>query len=98
MGMKKLLNATVTVIGAGGLGCPAIVMLASAGVGHIRIVDGDTVDLSNLPRQIMHFNSDIGKMKVQSIEEKIHADESRCDCWNFPSFMPMRIILLIFYR
>ena len=71
--MKKLLNATVTVIGAGGLGCPAIQMLASAGVGHIRIVDGDTVDLSNFPRQIMHFNSDIGKMKVQSIEEKIHA-------------------------
>ena len=48
MGMK-LLNATVTVIGAGGLGCPAIQMLASAGVGHIRIVDGDTVDLSIFP-------------------------------------------------
>jgi molybdopterin/thiamine biosynthesis adenylyltransferase len=72
-GMTKLLNATVTIVGAGGLGCPAIQMLAAAGVGHIRIIDGDIVELSNLPRQIMHYTTDIGKKKVQSVREKIEA-------------------------
>jgi molybdopterin/thiamine biosynthesis adenylyltransferase len=70
-GMEKLHHSTVTVIGAGGLGCPAIQMLATAGVGHIRVVDGDCVELSNLPRQCLHFTEDIGKPKVISIQEKV---------------------------
>jgi molybdopterin/thiamine biosynthesis adenylyltransferase len=70
-GMMRLKNARVTVIGAGGLGCPAVQILASAGVGFIRIIDGDLVDLSNLPRQILHFSKDVGQPKVFSIREKV---------------------------
>jgi molybdopterin/thiamine biosynthesis adenylyltransferase len=84
-GTKKLLAAKVGVVGAGGLGCPAVQMLASAGVGTIRIIDGDIVDLSNLPRQILHFTHDVGLYKVDSIAAKVHAlnpdisIETRCE-------------------
>jgi len=71
-GMRKLLNARVLVIGAGGLGCPAVQILSASGVGNIRIVDGDKVELSNLSRQIMHYTSDIGKLKVESLENKVN--------------------------
>ena len=70
-GMNKLLNARVLVIGAGGLGCPAVQILSASGVGNIRIVDGDNVEISNLSRQIMHYTSDIGKPKVESLKNKI---------------------------
>lgn len=70
-GQRKLLDAHVTVIGAGGLGCPTVQMLASSGIGHIRIYDADKVSLSNLPRQILHFTNDLNKYKVQSIAEKV---------------------------
>jgi molybdopterin-synthase adenylyltransferase len=72
-GMKKLLAARVTIVGAGGLGCPAAQVLASAGVGTIRIIDGDRVELSNLPRQFLHHTKDVGRFKVDSIREKIEA-------------------------
>ncbi|MHA1519708.1 MAG: HesA/MoeB/ThiF family protein [Promethearchaeota archaeon] len=72
-GVKKLLNATVCVVGAGGLGCPVIQMLSTAGIGHIKIIDGDKVELSNLPRQPLHFTSDIGQFKVDSIIQKVKA-------------------------
>ncbi len=72
-GMKKLLGARVTIVGAGGLGCPAAQVLASAGVGTIRIIDGDRVELSNLPRQFLHHTKDVGRFKVDSIKEKIEA-------------------------
>ena len=72
-GVNKLLNATVTVVGAGGLGCPVIQMLASAGVGHIKVIDGDLVDLSNLPRQTLHLTPDVGRKKVDSIADKVKA-------------------------
>jgi adenylyltransferase/sulfurtransferase len=68
-GQRKLLDARVLLIGAGGLGCPAGVYLAAAGVGHIGIVDFDRVDLSNLQRQILHHNSDLGRQKVVSAAE-----------------------------
>ena len=56
-GQKKLLNASVLIIGAGGLGAPAAMYLAAAGVGTIGIVDADEVDLSNLQRQVIHTTS-----------------------------------------
>ncbi len=71
-GQKKLLNAKVLIVGAGGLGAPAAMYLAAAGVGTIGIVDADVVDLSNLQRQIIHATEDIGKPKVKSAEETIN--------------------------
>ena len=72
-GQKKLLNASVLIIGAGGLGAPAAMYLAAAGVGTIGIVDADEVDLSNLQRQIIHTTADIGKAKVKSAKETMQA-------------------------
>ena len=72
-GQKKLLNSKVLIIGAGGLGSPAALYLAAAGVGHIGIVDADEVDLSNLQRQVIHSTADIGKAKVKSAKESMVA-------------------------
>ncbi len=68
-GQKKLLHAKVLIIGAGGLGSPAAMYLAAAGVGTIGIVDADDVELSNLQRQILHGTEDVGKEKVISAKE-----------------------------
>src|SRR5690606_14496818 len=70
-GQKRLKNAKVLVIGAGGLGSPALLYLAAAGVGTLGIVDFDTVDESNLQRQVIHGQSDVGKLKAQSAKESI---------------------------
>jgi len=72
-GQKKLSQAKVLIIGAGGLGAPAALYLAAAGVGTIGIVDADEVDLSNLQRQVIHATADIGKPKVQSAKETMQA-------------------------
>lgn len=72
-GQKKLLNAKVLIIGAGGLGAPAALYLAAAGVGTIGIADADEVDLSNLQRQVIHTTADVGKAKVQSAKETMEA-------------------------
>ena len=72
-GQKKILSAKVLIIGTGGLGAPAAMYLAAAGVGHIGLVDFDTVDLSNLQRQIIHLTNDVGKAKTQSGRETINA-------------------------
>ncbi len=72
-GQKKLLNGKVLIIGAGGLGAPAALYLAAAGVGTIGIVDADVVDLSNLQRQVIHTTNDIGKRKVESAKETMNA-------------------------
>jgi thiazole biosynthesis adenylyltransferase ThiF len=72
-GQKKLLNSKVLIIGAGGLGAPAALYLAAAGVGTIGIVDADVVDLSNLQRQVIHSTNDIGKLKVESAKESMLA-------------------------
>ncbi|MEO1700719.1 MAG: molybdopterin-synthase adenylyltransferase MoeB [Pseudomonadota bacterium] len=65
-GQQRLRDARVTIIGAGGLGSPAAMYLAGAGVGHITLVDDDVVSLSNLHRQILHRTADIGQAKVES--------------------------------
>ena len=72
-GQKMLLNASVLIIGAGGLGAPAALYLAAAGVGTIGIVDADEVDLSNLQRQVIHTTNDVGKAKVKSAAETMEA-------------------------
>src|SRR5436190_17865853 len=66
VGQRKLLDAKVVMIGAGGLGSPTALYLAAAGVGTLGIVDFDVVDMSNLHRQILHGHSDIGRPKVES--------------------------------
>jgi sulfur-carrier protein adenylyltransferase/sulfurtransferase len=70
-GQKRLKNAKVLVVGAGGLGSPALLYLAAAGVGTLGIVDFDVVDESNLQRQIIHGVSDIGKPKAESARDSI---------------------------
>ena len=72
-GQAKLRAARVLVIGAGGLGSPALLYLAAAGVGTIGIVDFDTVSLSNLQRQIAHATADVGRMKTDSAHDAIRA-------------------------
>lgn len=73
MGQRKIFDAKVLIVGAGGLGSPIALYLALAGVGTIGIVDFDVVDLSNLQRQILHQNDDIGKRKVISARETLNA-------------------------
>ena len=65
-GQEKLLAATVLIVGAGGLGSPAAMYLASAGVGHIILADHDTVEISNLQRQILHSHDRLGHLKAES--------------------------------
>ena len=70
-GQQKLKAATVLIVGAGGLGAPAALYLAAAGVGSIRIVDPDVVDLSNLQRQIIYAGADRGRSKVDASAERL---------------------------
>ena len=72
IGQQKLLKGRVLVVGAGGLGSPALFYLACAGVGTIGIVDGDRVELSNLQRQILHTSEDLDKFKTHSAQDKLH--------------------------
>ncbi|MCH9009894.1 MAG: molybdopterin-synthase adenylyltransferase MoeB [Chloroflexi bacterium] len=72
-GQRKLLDAKVLIIGAGGLGSPIAIYLTLAGVGTIGIVDFDTVDVTNLQRQILHQNKDIGRSKAESAYETLKA-------------------------
>ncbi|SEF36136.1 adenylyltransferase and sulfurtransferase [Amycolatopsis pretoriensis] len=90
-GQKRLKNAKVLVIGAGGLGSPALLYLAAAGVGTLGIVDFDVVDESNLQRQVIHGQSDIDKLKAASAQEsiaeinplvKVHLHTDRLDSSN----------------
>ncbi len=70
-GQKKIAGAKVLVVGAGGLGSPVALYLAAAGVGTLGLIDYDTVDRSNLQRQVLHHTPDLGRPKVQSAKEKI---------------------------
>jgi molybdopterin/thiamine biosynthesis adenylyltransferase len=71
-GQQKLLKGRVLVVGAGGLGSPALFYLTCAGVGTIGIVDGDRVELSNLQRQILHTSEDLNEFKTHSAKDKLH--------------------------
>jgi sulfur-carrier protein adenylyltransferase/sulfurtransferase len=70
-GQRKLMDATVLVIGAGGLGSPAAMYLAAAGVGTLGLVDFDRVELSNLQRQLLHDTDDVGRPKVESARDRL---------------------------
>ena len=71
-GQIKLLNSKALLVGAGGLGSPAAMYLAAAGVGTLGIVDFDVVDVSNLQRQLLHGTKDVGRPKVESAAERLH--------------------------
>ncbi|WP_149205304.1 ThiF family adenylyltransferase [Actinotalea subterranea] len=72
-GQRRLRNARVCVVGAGGLGAPVLLYLAAAGVGRLGVVDADAVELSNLQRQVVHGRDDVGRAKVDSARDAVHA-------------------------
>lgn len=72
-GQLRLKKASVLIIGAGGLGCPAAAYLSGAGIGRLGLVDGDVVEMSNLHRQILHSTSRIGMKKVDSAIAYLHS-------------------------
>jgi molybdopterin-synthase adenylyltransferase len=71
-GQEKLKSAKVFIAGAGGLGSPVSIYLTAAGVGHLRLVDHDKVELTNLNRQVAHWTGDVGRRKVESAQEKLN--------------------------
>jgi adenylyltransferase/sulfurtransferase len=70
-GQRKLKGSSVLIIGTGGLGSPVALYLAAAGIGHLGLVDFDVVDSSNLQRQVVHGNSTVGKLKVESARQRL---------------------------
>lgn len=86
-GQEKIRQGKVLIVGAGGLGAPVALYLAAAGVGTIGIVDGDTVDLSNLQRQVIHFTPDVGRPKVDSVKEKIAQINPHVKVRTYPVFL-----------
>jgi adenylyltransferase/sulfurtransferase len=102
-GQQRLQEASVLLIGAGGLGCPAALYLAAAGVGRLGLVDADAVSLSNLHRQVLHATADIGRSKVESAREKLTAlnpetevvaYHARLDAATAKSFLPAYDVVL----
>ncbi len=86
-GQGKILESKVLIVGAGGLGSPVAFYLAAAGVGHIGIVDGDNVDLSNLQRQILHTTAEIGTPKIESAQKKLHALNPHIKITTYPTML-----------
>lgn len=83
-GQEKLLSAHALIVGAGGLGSPAALYLASAGVGTLSIADGDTVELSNLQRQILHTEARIGDAKTHSAQQTLAITNPECTVRTLP--------------
>ncbi|WP_298457192.1 ThiF family adenylyltransferase [uncultured Cellulomonas sp.] len=79
LGQRRLAAARVCVIGAGGLGAPVLAYLAAAGIGRIGVVDDDVVELSNLQRQVLHTTADVGRPKVDSARDAVHALDPALD-------------------
>lgn len=84
-GQKKLAKASVLVVGAGGLGCPILLCLAAAGVGTIGLIDGDTVSLSNLNRQVLYTTRDVGQPKALVAKERLAALNPEITVEAYPS-------------
>ena len=83
-GQQKLRDARVLIIGAGGLGAPLITYLASAGIGHLGMIDPDRVELSNLPRQIIFETGDIGRLKVDAASDRVAELNPDCTVTTYP--------------
>ena len=79
IGQKKLLDSKITIVGLGALGSPVAYYLSAAGIGNLKIVDYDIVDISNLHRQILHFTKDVNREKTESAYEKLHALNPDCN-------------------
>ena len=92
-GQMKLMEGKVLVIGAGGLGSPALLYLAAAGIGTIGIADGDLLEMSNLQRQVIHFTDDIDKPKVDSAKEKIRRLNPDVNVVTYPEMVSTETIL-----
>ena len=86
-GQKKLMNAKVLIIRAGGLGAPAALYLTAAGVGTIGIVDAEAVDLSNLQRQVIHTTADIGRRKVDSAADTMRRINPEVEVRTYDTFV-----------
>ncbi|WP_084397412.1 HesA/MoeB/ThiF family protein [Henriciella aquimarina] len=78
-GVQKLLGASVSIVGAGALGGPCAMYLAAAGVGRIELWDADTVDVSNLQRQVQFTTADTGKSKIRQLAERLKAASPDCE-------------------
>ena len=85
IGQKKIQNSKVLIVGAGGLGCPSVDLLARAGVGLIGVIDYDKISLSNIHRQTLYTSKDIGKYKVKIIKKKLNTinKEVKINIYNF---------------
>ena len=89
-GQKKLRNASVLMVGAGGLGCPALLYLAAAGVGRIGVIDGDIVNVSNLNRQVLFGEKDLGKNKAEQAVRHFQDKYSDITWEIFPEFLTVQ--------
>lgn len=97
-GQQQLLNAKVLVIGAGGLGCPALQYLAGAGIGEIGIVDYDIVSVSNLQRQVLYGNSSIGKLKSLAARERLQDLNDTIKIVAYPEKLTHRNAITLFQQ
>jgi len=95
-GQTKLLKSKVLLVGAGGLGCPAGLYLAAAGVGTLGIIDSDKVDLTNLQRQILHGLADVGRLKTESAKEAIRRINPDVKVITYPERLTTQNALEIF--
>jgi len=95
-GQAKLMDAKILCVGAGGLGSPAALYLAAAGVGTLGIVDDDVVDLSNLQRQILHTNDRVGELKIESARKTINALNPDVKVVGYPERLTSANIMRIF--
>lgn len=84
-GQSRIADASVLVVGAGGLGCPVALYLGAAGVGHLWVADGDTVDLTNLQRQIGHTTASMGENKALSLVRSVRAINPEIDVEPLPA-------------
>ncbi len=82
-GQLKLRDSTVTIVGTGGLGSPIAIYLAAAGIGTLRLIDCDVVSVSNLQRQILHWDEDLGRVKVESAKDKLIRQNPNCSVETF---------------
>lgn len=98
IGQAKLTNASVLVVGAGGLGCPVLLYLAAAGVGRIGIIDADKVDVTNLQRQVLYVTEDEGKSKAETAAKRLSALNPEINIDVYPVWLSKDNALEIFSK